>query len=362
MNEKRFHSAAARLLAFCCVWGAVTLVVLSGAGCRDAGDNPHVQQSPKYRGQYFYRFETMGTAAELQVAAESRRAARRMIAAALAPIERVNSGMSIYRKDSAVSRLNSTGADGPVALPAEVLHVLKRSVEFSKLSSGAFDITYAPLRDIWRKAQRQDKVPSSEHIVEALKLVGSDGLIFSEGAVRFRAVGMKVDLGGIAKGYAIDLAAEALAGAGAKSAMVEIGGDMRFAGMRPDGRKWRVMVRRPPGDADVCEMYLRLESRAVATSGDYARYFNVGGRKFSHIIDPRSGRPVENVPSVTVVAQDAMSADALATAASVLGAEDALRLINSLDEVECLILAPNGSGALRPHLSNGFQVLLEQGR
>jgi thiamine biosynthesis lipoprotein len=149
--------------------------------------------------------------------------------------------------------------------------------------------------------------------------------------------------------------------AGASSGLVEIGGEVRTLGRGEGGRKWVVRVHdpRPAADGNAPPLLLRLADQAVATSGDYARYFSIGGRRYSHLIDPRTGRPVGSVPSVTVVAPDASTADALATGISVLGPRDGVELADSLPEVECMVMAGRGE-AVRLVFSRGFAELMEE--
>jgi thiamine biosynthesis lipoprotein len=168
---------------------------------------------------------------------------------------------------------------------------------------------------------------------------------------------MEVDLGGIAKGYAIDAAAEALQAAGASSGLVDIGGDLRLFGSPSGGGKWRVEVRRPRGVEEA--IILKLDPCAVTTSGDYARWFPVAGKHYSHIVDPCTGWPVPDVPSVTVVAPDATTADALATGLSVMGAAKGVALVDALPGVECMMMTRGPDGSVTRHLSRGFQDLIE---
>jgi thiamine biosynthesis lipoprotein len=194
--------------------------------------------------------------------------------------------------------------------------------------------------------------------------VGSDKLVLSERGARFSVEGMEVDLGGIAKGFGIETAAQAMRKAGAKSALVVVGGEMRAVGRREDGSPWKVQVRDPrPGSHE--PIVLRLDDKAVATSGDYARYFRVGERKLSHIVDPRTGWPVANVPSATVVAADAVTTDALATGISMLGPEKAIKLIDSLGDAECMMMArteETEGTQVKLYYSKGFRALMEEGR
>jgi len=316
-------------------------------------------------------FEVMGTDARLKVVGAPRWGSRRIIELAARPLHEVDRAMSSYAPHSDVTRLNGHGGSRLVELSAPTLEVMREAVRFARLTGGAFDVTYAPLQTLWKEAETRGSVPAQEEIDAALRAVGSDGLIFEATTVRFGVEGMKVDLGGIAKGYAIDLAAEELARQGVSGAVVEVGGDLRLVGRPEDGEKWRVLVQDPPlrGSADRSSsqapalpvIYLRLADVAVATSGDYARFFRFGERRYSHIIDPRTGWPVSSVPSVTVVAPDAMTADALATAVSVLGAGKGIELVDSLDDVECMVVVGGSDEGRGVFYSAGFLALMETG-
>jgi len=226
------------------------------------------------------------------------------------------------------------------------------------MTDGAFDVTYAPLGTLWRQAAESGQVPDQKAITETLRSVGWQNLLVTDSSVRFKVPGMKTDLGGIAKGYAIDRAADGMVKAGASSGLVDVGGDVRLCGTPPGDGRWRVAVRSPGPGADA--IILGVPSSAVTTSGDYARGFRIGEQWFSHIIDPRTGRPVERMASVTVVAPDAMTGDALSTALSVLGPEEGLGLVESLPEVECMFLVNDGDGEFSRHLSSGFSEFLTE--
>lgn len=307
------------------------------------------------------RYETvlaaMGTDARFQVVAGSARQAADMFRPAIEQVRRVERLMSTYLPESEISRLNAHGSQEAVGLSPDVLHVLHKAVEASELTGGAFDVTYAPLRTLWRAAERQNRMPGPEAMDQALAAVGYDKIVFEDGRVRFAAPGMEVDLGGIAKGYAIDLAAAALQEAGAEAGIVDVGGDLRLFGAPEPGGRWRVAVRRPPGVNK--EFVLGVPACAVTTSGDYARWFEVEGQHLSHIIDPRTGRSVAHMTSVTLVAPDATTADALATGVSVMGAQAGLALVDSLPDVECMIMERLQDGPTQVHMSGGFSDLLE---
>jgi len=344
---------AANALAVSFLLAAVVL-----ASLRHASREPlDVRETAGEPGRYEARFTAMSTDVRLSMNAPSLGRARSMAAAALARVREVERLMSAYAPDSDVSRLNRLGGRGDVALSAQTMHVLQRAGEVHGLTHGAFDVTYAPLRDLWRDARQSGRPPDSAAVREALARVGFERLILGADGARFGAVGMEVDLGGIAKGYAIDLAAESLRRGGATHGFADIGGDLRFFGLPPGRSRWRVEVYRPPGLTE--RPLLSLHPCAVTTSGDYARGFRVGDEWYSHIIDPRTGRPVGDVPSVTVVAPDATTADALATGLAVLGPEDGLALVDSLAGVECMMLVRDAGGRISKHLSGGFHRFLE---
>ena len=343
----------------------VTLAALAAAAVVLIGMRVAVGPEPELRvlaqpgkpGRFDVSFQMMGTDARFEVAAPTRREAERLLAPAVARARLVEAAMSTYRPDSEVSRLNREGAAGPVPVSEQTRTVLRRAVEMSRMTGGAFDVTYAPLRTLWRKAADEGRPPSQEEIDRVRAAVGCEKLLVEPDGVRLGVPGMAVDLGGIAKGYAIDVATEALQEAGAASGIVDIGGDLRLFGTPPASGRWLVQVRRPPDIEQ--DWVLRVPSCAVTTSGDYARWFGVGDRRYSHIVDPRTGRPVARVPSATVTAADATQADGLATAISVLGAAEGVGLIDSLPGAECMIMERLPDGGVRVHMSAGFAQLVE---
>ena len=303
--------------------------------------------------RYQFTFKALGTDVKLDVVAPSEQAAKAMFTAAWARIDEVNKLMSTYSPDTELSQLNRTGAG---QLSEGTLAVLSKAGEISRMSDGAFDVTYAPLRTLWRRAAASGEPPSDEAIQKARKAVGYERLNVSGRDVHFAASGMEVDLGGIAKGYAIDQAAEALQKAGATGGIVDIGGDLRMFG-KPTGKAtWTVAVDVPPEVTQ--KVLLNVTACGVATTTDYVNGFKVAGKLLSHVIDPRTGRPVENMPSVTVVAPDAMTADALAVAVTVMGWPKGMDLIESLPNVQCLMLVRKPDGTIEQHQSKGFGALM----
>jgi len=288
----------------------------------------------------------MGTFARVVVVAKSQDAGRKCIRAALAEIHKVDELMSDYKSDSDIGRVNEKAAEGPVLVSESTYEVLRRSVEFSKLTDGAFDITVGPLMDLFREAEKGAATPTAEQIAEAKSKVGFENLkLDSENkAVQFAVEGMRLDLGGIAKGYAIDKAVEAAQRGGALGVMVDIGGDIRCFGSPPEGREhWLIAVQDP--NATIAEttgggllMKLKITDAAVATSGDYQQFVMIEGTRHSHIMNRRTGTSAEGLSSVTIIADNATDADALATSVSVLGAEKGLALIEKLPGTEAILI------------------------
>ena len=291
----------------------------------------------------------MGTFARVVAVVENSGIANRCIGAAFAEIQTVDELMSDYKSDSEISEVNRDGFRREVEVSESTYEVLQRSIEFSKLTGGAFDITVGPL-----VAEKKEVVPSEEEIAEAKLKVGYQKLKLDvqNRTVKFIVDGMKLDLGGIAKGYAIDRAVEAMQKGGAIGGMVDIGGDIRCFGAPPQGKNhWLIGLQDPsvgpdiviPAQAGISTgellLVLKLENAAIATSGGYRRFVLVGGKKYSHIIDSRTGHSSDELASVTVISKNATDADALATAVSVMGAEKGLALIEKTPQTEAILVS-----------------------
>lgn len=301
---------------------------------------------------------SMGTFVTLKVVAESKRSAEEIIDAAFGEVEKVDRLMSHYRADSEVSRLNEKAHIAPLVVSPETFEVLLRSDEISRDSGGAFDITVGPLIELWQKAAKENRLPRPEKIAEARARVDYRKVILNKEkkTVSFAQPGISLDLGAIAKGYAMDKAIDAIRKRGATGALVDAGGDIYALGWRPDGKPWRIKIQDPAG-GDSGLGVVQLKDKAVATSGNYRRFVEIEGKRYSHIIDPRSGLPAEGVASVTVIAPEATLADALATVLSLLGETEGLRLVESLEDVECLMVIGE-KGGFREVQSSGFSRFL----
>ena len=288
----------------------------------------------------------MGTFSRMVAIAHSERTAKRCIEAAFETQQRIEELMSYHRDDSELSRINRDAADKPVPVNPLTFEVLEKSVEFSKLSDGAFDVTVGPLVDLWKAAGEANVPPTEEAMAEARAKVGYEKLILDDKnmTVRFAVKGMRIDLGGIGKGYAVDKSVEAMKQRGAIGGMVDLGGNIRCFGQPPRGQEsWRVGLQDPnvaPEDMDNSRilLVLAITDQSVATSGDYRRFVEVRGERQSHVIDTASGKGASKLISDTIIAPDATTADALSTAVNVLGPDKGLALIERLPNVEAIII------------------------
>ena len=279
-------------------------------------------------------------------------------------LERIDDRMSTYDDGSEVSRFNATRTVDWFDVSRETTTVVAEALEVSALTGGAFDVTVGPLVGLWGfgATDRAPHVPSDAEIAATLQRVGYRRLhVRTEPpALRKTHPDLEIDLSAIAKGYAVDAVAEHLAAAPISAFLVEVGGEMRARGRHPRGTSWRIGIETPvPGQRSVHRV-LHLEDRALATSGDYREFFEVDGQRFSHTIDPRTGRPVDHeLASVSVLDASSMRADALATGLTVLGPERALALAKQ-EGLAVLFILRDGAGfreewtpALIPALANG---------
>ncbi|MEM2300027.1 MAG: FAD:protein FMN transferase [Candidatus Hadarchaeales archaeon] len=280
----------------------------------------------------------MDTYATITVCHENLKLARIAVDAAFREISRIDSLMSEFDPKSEIYSLNNSG--DWVSLSQETIFVLSKAKEYSKISGGCFDITVKPLVDLWMKKTRETgRMPSQDELENVLKFVDWSAVLLTENAGKLAKEGMKVTLGGIAKGYAVDRACEVLSSYGVENFLVDIGGDMRAFG-RKGTERWKIGVQDPRNPTKLVEI-LEIENAAVATSGDYQRFFFLSGKRIHHIVDPRTGYPADLSMSVTVIASTCLDADALSTAVFVMGPENGAALIRNLS-LSALIVSSSG--------------------
>ena len=262
-------------------------------------------------------------------------------------MDRINASMSSYLDSSELSYINQNAAISPVAMSDELALLIERSLYFSELSQGAFDITYASVG--YAYDYRKQQQPSDQSITKKLPAIDYHHIVLVNKSIRFNNDAVRIDLGGIAKGYAVDRAADIIGRCGISKAMVSAGGDSRILGDRR-GRPWVIGIQHPR-DSEAVVLRLALSDSAISTSGDYERFFIDNGQRVHHIINPSTGRSATASWSATVIGPDAMTTDALSTTVFVLGAAKGLALIESLDGIDAVIIDNYG----KLHYSSGFQ-------
>jgi FAD:protein FMN transferase len=307
--------------------------------------------APSARADWLERTEAiMGTRCYVELWADDPDKGNAAIDAVMAELRRIDDLMSHYKPESQLSQINQFGNERPVPVDKELFDLIKLSTHYSEITEGAFDITYASVGYLYNYPQHIH--PTEQQIQAALPAVNWRNLIFDEEhhSVRFGHPGMRIDLGGIGKGYAVDRGIEILKARGVQRALVTAGGDSRIIGDRM-GRPWLVAIRHPDNPSKVVTR-IPLADSAVSTSGDYERYFDEGGVRYHHIIDPRTGHSASKVRSATVIGPTATQTDGMSKTAFVLGAEKALEIINRMPEYDAVFVLPDGkmlySNGLRP--------------
>lgn len=259
--------------------------------------------------------------------------------AAFKEMQRIEKLFSKFDENSEVSRINKLAGREEVIVTKEVLMLIQDSIYYSSISEGAFDITIGPLMELWGFVRKKNSMPDSSSIEETLRDVGYKNIIINseKQTITFLHEGIKIDFGGIAKGYAVDRAKDILLSHGIKNGMVNLGGNIFAFGERD----WRIGIQDPVNKGKLIGT-LKLKNQAISTSGNYERFFESGGKRYSHIINPVTGWPSQGIISVTVVSNTAKEADALSTAIFVMGEEKGIELGKSIKLIQVLILREDG--------------------
>lgn len=295
----------------------------------------------------------MGTRIYVEVWADDAAQGNAAIDAVMAEMRRIDALMSHYKPDSELSQINLRAAAEPVKVDPELFDLIRLSTHFSEITAGAFDITYASVGYLYNYPLHEH--PSEEQIKAALPAVNWRNLVLDaeHHTVRFAHAGMRIDLGGIGKGYAVDRGVALLKARGITNAIVTAGGDSRLIGDHR-GRQWLVSIAHPdePHNPDKVVTRIPLSDAAISTSGDYERYFDEDGVRYHHIIDPHTGRSASKVRSATIIGPTATETDGMSKTAFVLGPEKALEIINRMPDFDAVFVTPDGrllySKGLRP--------------
>lgn len=288
-----------------------------------------------------YHQIAMGTVVEITLVGEEEEIARKAALQAFQEIKRIEYLMSPWIESSDVARINRSAGKDWVKVSPETMAVIKKALEVAQLSEGGFDITVGPLVQLWRKAREKGIPPPMQEIKTNLSLVNFRNVIFnSEGRVFLKKEGMAIDLGGIAKGYAVDKAFELLNNLGHKNLIVNAGGDLRAGGTKLD-QPWSIGIQHPRESQKIM-VRVSASDIAIATSGDYEKFFIHQDKRYHHILNPRNGFPAEGCQSVTILHKEGIMADAFATAVFILGPEKGSSMCKKLKGVNYLIVDKEG--------------------
>ncbi|MEE2789837.1 MAG: FAD:protein FMN transferase [Myxococcota bacterium] len=275
-------------------------------------------------------------------------------------LNRVNASMSTYRDDSEISRFNRSMSTAAQPVGDDMRTVLAEAHVIYAQSKGAFDATVGPLVEAWGFGPKGPKhVPSAEQLGQLLEKTGMKHLVLDTTGQTLRKTipEVQVDLSAIAKGYGVDEMSRALTAAGVTDYLVEVGGELRASGLSPKGKPWRVGIEKPLTDRRSIQEVIALENQSMATSGDYRNYREVDGRRISHTIDPRSGKPIEHtLASVTVIAPNCSTADAWATALNVLGPDAGLKVARA-QKLAALFMVRSGSDGFKVETTPEFEAI-----
>lgn len=298
----------------------------------------------------------MGSRFEITVVAKNATEAEQYLDAGVNEIKRIEKLISSWDPQSQTSEINRNAGKHPVQVDPELFDLIQRAIGISGITDGAFDISYASMDRIWKFDGSMKEMPSEEEIKASVSKVGFENIILDNQnrTVFLKQPGMKIGFGGIGKGYAADAAKELLMKKGVSAGIINASGDMNTWGKQPNGKDWTVAITNPM-NKNTAFATLPLKQGAVVTSGDYEKFVRFNGKRYAHIINPKTGFPSTGIISVTVFAPKAELADALATSVFVLGKDVGLDRINQLPKIECIIIDEQG----KVHTSENIQIDLQ---
>jgi FAD:protein FMN transferase len=293
----------------------------------------------------------MGTLVTITAVAPTESGALAASTAAFSEIHRLEELLSTWIPTSELSRVNAAAGQKPVPVGSETIELVRRSIEIAAMTDGGFNIAIGPAVDAWNVLDGQ-RIPTQKQLERLTTLVDMQDIQLNEreGTLALAKRGMKIDIGGIGKGYAADRAVEVMQSAGATAGVVALSGDIKSFGRLPHGAKFPVGIQHPRREGAVLTV-IELENEAISTAGDYERFFERDGVRYHHILDPRTLLPARDCQSVTIIAKDGIWADGLDTGIFVMGPERGMELVEHLEGVEAIIVDAEG----RVHLSSGLR-------
>ena len=292
---------------------------------------------------YTESVKLMGNNFAITVVAENKKTATVNINLAVAEMKRIEQVFTTYKPDSQTNLINDNAGIKPVAVAAEVFNLIERSIGISKITQGAFDISYGSIdKSLWNFDKTMTQLPSSEEAKRAVHLIDYRNIVLDKnaGTVFLKEKGMRIGFGGTGKGYAAEMAKKVLMANGISSGIINASADLTAWRLQPNGKQWTIGIANPDFPQEAFS-YLEISNKAVATSGNYEKYVMIGGKKYSHTIDPKTGMPITGIKSVTIISDNAEFADAMATPISVMGINAGLFLINQIPDLHCIIIDDN---------------------
>ena len=280
------------------------------------------------------------------------------VKAAFGEFKRIHDLANQFDPNSQLAKINDQAGKSKVSVDPELVHLLKRAKDLSAQVEGAFDFSIGPLTELWGIGRKGDFVPTQAEINALLPLVDYRLVEVDEvhNTVYLPKPGMRLDLGGIAKGYATDKAVEKLKAMGVKSALVNAGGNVRVIGVKPDGAPWRIGIQHPRRSEDIIAKLALTDWDTLQTSGDYQRFIERNGVRYAHILDPRTGRQPQEVASVTVALNNSTDGDVLSTALFVMGVERGMQLLQKFPGVEAVFVTQDGRVVTTPGLAGKIEI------
>ena len=274
-------------------------------------------------------------------------------------VKELESTLSINENGTLVDKINEEAGIQPVKVDTDTYTVIKKGVEYSKLSNGLFDISIGPLVKLWNIGLDDAKVPTQEEINEKLPLISYTDIELNdkEQTVYLKRKGMMLDLGGIAKGYTADVISNMLTEEGVNSALIDLGGNLFTHGKKPDGSEWTVGIQNPYSERGGIIGTITTSNKSIVTSGIYERYIEEDGVKYHHILSPKTGYPYDNeIAGITIVSDSSTDGDALSTSVFAMGVEEGMKFVNSLDGIDAIFITKDNKVYITDGLKSNFSL------
>ncbi|MEO8533540.1 MAG: FAD:protein FMN transferase [Flavobacterium sp.] len=287
----------------------------------------------------------MGNNFTITVVAQNEKTANVNIDLAIEEIRRIEKLLTTYKEDSQTNLINDNAGIQPVKVDPEVFNLIERCIGISKITQGAFDISYGSIdKSLWNFDKAMTKLPDAQTALKMVHLIDYRNISLDKEktTVFLKKAGMRIGFGGIGKGYAAEMAKQLLLKHNVKSGIINASGDLSAWGLQPNGKNWTIGVADPDSPAAAFS-YMEISNKAVATSGNYEKFVTINGKKYSHTIDPKTGLPITGIKSVTIITSNAEFADAMATPIAVMGIKAGLFLIDQIPDLYCIIIDDNNT-------------------